>query len=95
MIVSRVVSLVLRIAQFICAAVVLGLTAYFLHQRNSYGAVVPFGRTVYAIIWAALSIIAAVIWAIPTTSSMTGYVADLGKPSLSCFLNYHLTNIGS
>jgi ABC-type sugar transport system permease subunit len=93
MIVSRVVSLVLRIAQFICAAVVLGLTAYFLHQRNSYGAVVPFGRTVYALIWAILSVIAAVIWAIPTTSSMTGYVSDFCKPSQYSILDHHRANI--
>jgi heme/copper-type cytochrome/quinol oxidase subunit 2 len=77
MIVSRLVSLVLRIAQFVFAAIVLGLTAYFLYQRsrNNDG---PFGRVVFAVIWSSLSIIGAIIWAVPTSSSMTGYVSDLG-----------------
>jgi len=77
MIVSRLVSLVLRIAQFVFAAIVLGLTAYFLYQRsrNNDG---PFGRVVFAIIWSSLSIIGAIIWAVPTSSSMTGYVSDFG-----------------
>jgi ABC-type sugar transport system permease subunit len=91
MIVSRLASLILRIAQFVCAAVVLGLTAYFLHQRDHNGAYyVPFGRTVYAIIWASLSVIAAIIWAIPTTSSMTGYVSDFSKPSQYSSFNFSL-----
>jgi hypothetical protein len=77
MIVSRLVSLLLRIAQFVFAAVVLGLTAYFLHVRvrDSVG---PFGRLVFTVIWASLSVLFAIIWAIPTSSSMTGYVSDFG-----------------
>ena len=77
MIVTRVVSLVLRVCQFVFAAIVLGLTAYFLYQRSRYGTG-PFGRVVFAVIWSSFSIIAAIIWAIPTTSSITGYVSDLG-----------------
>lgn len=75
MIVSRVVSLVLRVAQFVFAAIVLGLTAYFLHQRNKYG-VGPFGRTIYTLIIASLSVIASLIWMIPTKSSIAGYGSD-------------------
>jgi hypothetical protein len=78
MIVFRLISIILRIAQFVFAAVVLGLTAYFLYQRSRHG-VGPFGRVVFAVIWSSLSVIAAVIWAIPTTSSMTGYISDLGR----------------
>ena len=77
MIVSRLVSLVLRIAQFVFAAIVLGLTAYFLYQRSRHNDG-PFGRVVFAVIWSSLSIIGAIIWAVPTSSSMTGYVSDLG-----------------
>ncbi|KAH5447812.1 hypothetical protein HBI30_174780 [Parastagonospora nodorum] len=76
MIVSRLVSLVLRIAQFVFAAIVLGLTAYFLYQRSRHNDG-PFGRVVFAVIWSSLSIIGAIIWAVPTSSSMTGYVSDL------------------
>jgi hypothetical protein len=82
MIFSRLASLLLRLGQFIFAAIVLGLTAYFLYQRNRYG-VGPFGRVVFSVIWSSLSIIFAIIWAIPTTSSMTGYVSDLSKPLLN------------
>jgi len=92
MIISRVVSLILRIAQFIFAAIVLGLTAYFLYQRSRYH-VGPFGRVVFSVIWSSLSIIFAIIWAIPTTSSTTGYISDLGKctsvPSSHLKLTYH------
>lgn len=78
MIFSRVFALGLRIAQFVFAVIVLGLTAYFLHARNKYG-VGPFARLVYSVVWSSLSIIASVIWAIPTTSSMTGYGSDFRK----------------
>jgi hypothetical protein len=78
MIFSRLASLLLRLGQFIFAAIVLGLTAYFLHQHNRHG-VGPFARLVYSVVWSSLSIIFAIIWAIPTTSSMTGYVSDLSK----------------
>jgi hypothetical protein len=81
MIFSRLASLLLRLGQFIFAAIVLGLTAYFLYQRNRYGG--PFGRVVFSVIWSSLSIIFAIIWAIPTTSSMTGYVSDLSKTLLN------------
>jgi heme/copper-type cytochrome/quinol oxidase subunit 2 len=80
MLFSRLFSLILRTGQWIFAAIVLGLTAYFMHRHRSHGEG-PYGRLIFAIIWSCLSIIAAVIWAIPTTSSMTGYVSDLGKPT--------------
>jgi len=76
MMISRLISLILRIAQLVFATVVLGLTAYFLHQHTKHD-VGPFARLVYSVIWASLSVIFAIIWAIPTTSSMTGYVSDL------------------
>ncbi|KAF2855016.1 hypothetical protein T440DRAFT_464333 [Plenodomus tracheiphilus IPT5] len=76
MLFSRIASLILRIAQFVFAAIVLGLTSYFLYQRTRHS-VGPLGRLIFAIIWSSLSILMAVIWAIPTSSSMTGYVSDL------------------
>jgi hypothetical protein len=75
MIVSRMVSIALRAAQFVFAAIVLGLTAYFLHQRNHYG-IGPLGRTIYTLVIAALSVIASLIWMIPTKSSIAGYGSD-------------------
>lgn len=84
MIVTRLVSLILRAAQFIFAVIVLGLTAYFLHQRISHG-IGPFGRIVYTVVWASLSIIFSVVWMIPTKSTIASYGSDLGMlpPSVS------------
>jgi hypothetical protein len=76
MIVTRLVSLILRAAQFVFAAVVLGLTAYFLHQRLSHG-VGPLGRVIYTVIWSSLSILFSVIWMIPTKSTIASYGSDL------------------
>ncbi|KAF1923757.1 uncharacterized protein M421DRAFT_425462 [Didymella exigua CBS 183.55] len=76
MIFTRLLSLILRFAQFVFAAVVLGLTSYFMYQRtrNSVG---PFGRTVFAIVWSSLSILFSIIWMIPTKSTMASYGSDL------------------
>jgi hypothetical protein len=76
MIVTRLVSLILRAAQFVFAVIVLGLTAYFLHQRLSHG-VGPLGRVIYTVIWSSLSIIFSVIWMIPTKSTIASYGSDL------------------
>lgn len=77
MIISRLLSLILRAAQFVFAAIVLGLTAYFMYQRTRHG-VGPFGRTIFTIIWASLSILFSIIWMIPTKSTMASYGSDLG-----------------
>ncbi|KAF1841812.1 uncharacterized protein K460DRAFT_174158 [Cucurbitaria berberidis CBS 394.84] len=76
MILPRIISPLLRVAQFVCAAIVLGLTAYFLHQREKYG-VGPFGRLVYSVVIAAISVVLSLIWMIPTTSSIVNYATDL------------------
>lgn len=76
MLVSRVVSLLLRLAQFVSSAIVLGIVAYFLYQRDHYG-VGPLARTIYTEVVAALSVIFSLIWMIPTTSSIIGYSSDL------------------
>ncbi|KAJ4316836.1 hypothetical protein N0V94_005249 [Neodidymelliopsis sp. IMI 364377] len=76
MIFSRLLSLILRAAQFVFAVIVLGLTAYFLSQRTRHG-VGPFGRIVFTVIWASLSILLSIIWMIPTKSTMASYGSDL------------------
>lgn len=75
MILSRVLSIVFRFAQFVCAAVVLGLTAYFLHQRREHGQG-PYARLVYSIVWSVISVIASLVLMIPFTSSIINYVFD-------------------
>ncbi|KAF2793795.1 hypothetical protein K505DRAFT_35500 [Melanomma pulvis-pyrius CBS 109.77] len=76
MIVSRVASIFLRFGQFVCAAVVLGLVAHFLDQRNKYG-VGPLGRSIYTIVIASISVLFSLVWLIPTTASMLHYPFDL------------------
>ncbi|KAH9882847.1 hypothetical protein J1614_000213 [Plenodomus biglobosus] len=76
MLFSRIASLIMRIAQFAFAAIVLGLTAYFLYQRTRHDDG-PLGRLIFTTIWSSLSVIMSVIWAVPTSSSMTGYMSDL------------------
>ncbi|KAI4946446.1 hypothetical protein J4E91_007134 [Alternaria rosae] len=75
MLFTRLLSIILRTAQWVFAAIVLGLTAYFLYQRSRYDQG-PLGRLIFSVIWSSLSILFAVIWAIPTSSSITGYTSD-------------------
>lgn len=78
MLFTRLLSIILRTAQWVFAAIVLGLSAYFVYQRSRYH-VGPLGRLIFAIIWSSLSILFAVIWAIPTSSSITGYTSDFSE----------------
>ena len=77
MIVTRALSIFLRFAQFVSAAIVLGLVAYFLDRRNDNEWGGLLGRLVYAIVIASLSVLFSLIWLIPTASSMMHYPFDL------------------
>ncbi|KAH7126867.1 integral membrane protein [Dendryphion nanum] len=77
MIVTRALSVFLRFAQFVCAAIVLGLVAYFLDKRNDNQWDGLLGRLVYTIVIAALSVLFSLVWLIPTASSMMHYPFDL------------------
>lgn len=107
MIFSRLISLILRVSQFVFAAIVLGLTAYFVYKienpdRGPRGRRDrrdrwddddrwdparwrddddrdPLGRLIFALVWSSLSIIFAVIWAIPTTFAMKGFISDFSE----------------
>jgi hypothetical protein len=92
MIFSRLLFLILRVAQFVFAAVVLGLTAHFMYQHNRHG-VGPFGRTIFAIIWASLSILFSIIWIIPMKSSMASYGSDIGESECQNTLRKGLAHI--
>jgi hypothetical protein len=74
--ISRIISLTLRLAQFVTAAVVLGLTSYFLHQYNKYG-VGPFNRLVYSAVIAAISVCLSLLWAISPSATLTHIGIDL------------------
>jgi hypothetical protein len=76
MLLSRAFSIFLRFGEFVCAAVVLGIISWFLHQYDKYGAG-PLGREVYTEVIAGLSVIFSLVWLLPTTASMLHYPADL------------------
>lgn len=80
MIFTRLLSLILRTAQFVFAAVVLGLSSYFMYERTRRG-VGPFGRTIFVIIWSSLSVLFSIIWMIPTKSTIASYGSDLRMPA--------------
>jgi len=65
----------LRLAQFVTAAVVLGLTSYFLHQYYQYG-VGSFNCLAYSVVIAAISVCLSLIWAISSSTTLTHIGAD-------------------
>ncbi|KAF2759636.1 integral membrane protein [Pseudovirgaria hyperparasitica] len=76
MIISRAVSLFLRFAEFVCAAIVLGILAYWIHQvRDVNGD--PRGRDIYTLVVSVLGVLAALALLIPTTSSFMHAPVDL------------------
>jgi hypothetical protein len=77
MLIPRLASTALRAAQFICAAVVLGLTSYLLHLNHAHHLIAPFGRLFFSVVVAAISVVASLIWMLPTTSHVANYIADL------------------
>jgi hypothetical protein len=75
MMLSRAVSIFLRFGEFVCAAIVLGIMAYFLERRRSWRG--PMAREIYTVVIATLSVLFSLVWLIPTTSSMLHYPFDL------------------
>jgi hypothetical protein len=76
MIFSRLISLILRFTEFVCAAVVLGIDANFINKyRHNQGG--PIGREIYIIIWAVFSVLFSLFHMIPTVHSMLHVVADI------------------
>jgi hypothetical protein len=76
MLVSRIISIALRFAQFVSAAVVLGLTAYFLHQHEAHN-VGPFSRLIYSVVIAAISVWLSLLWMILPHATIVHFVTDL------------------
>jgi len=72
MILSRVLSFFFRFAEFVSAAVVLGIAAHFLNVHEG-----PRGREIYTIVLAALSAVLSLLWLLPRTSALLHVPADL------------------
>jgi hypothetical protein len=82
MIVTRTLSLALRAAQFLCAAIVLGLAAHLLHLCSAASSPsptepAPFDRLVFSVVIAAIAVVLALVWIVPSTSSIVHWAVDL------------------
>jgi hypothetical protein len=75
MIISRFLSFLFRFAEFVCAAVVMGIDAHFLNVRRKTH-VGPIGREIYTIVVSVLSVFLALIWLLPFTSTFMHYPMD-------------------
>ncbi|KAK8190035.1 uncharacterized protein BKA78DRAFT_148165 [Phyllosticta capitalensis] len=77
MILSRLVSMFLRFGEFVSAAVVLGVTSYFLYEQHHHDYDGPKAREIYTIIIAALSLVSSLVLLIPFTFTFLHYPWDL------------------
>lgn len=73
---ARIISVALRLAQFLCAAIVLGLSAYFLHNYEKYRHG-PFARLVYSTIISAISVWLALLWMVLPHATYVHFGTDL------------------
>ncbi|OCL09559.1 hypothetical protein AOQ84DRAFT_375732 [Glonium stellatum] len=69
-------SLFLRFGEFVCAAVVMGIVAFFLHQHHKYN-IGPEGREIYTEVIAVISVVLSLVWLLPFTSQFLHYPFDL------------------
>ncbi|KIW46175.1 uncharacterized protein PV06_01862 [Exophiala oligosperma] len=75
-VISRVVSMVLRVAEIAFAGVVIGVTSKYLHDYRS-GTGQPLGRFIYVEIVAALSILFGLLWLLPFAAGFFHWPVDL------------------
>ncbi|EAW12762.1 MARVEL domain-containing protein [Aspergillus clavatus NRRL 1] len=75
-VVSRLVSIVLRVAEIAFAAVVAGLIGYYLHQFRHVDAW-PQARWIYTEVVAGLSMLLGLIWLIPFSSGFFSWPFDV------------------
>ena len=73
---DRIVSLVLRTAELVFAAIVAGVTGDYLHMSQGASAW-SLGRFIYAEVVAGVSIFLALIWLFPFSSTFTHWPVDI------------------
>lgn len=74
---SHLLSIALRIAQLISSAVVLSLSAYFLHQRSQNPSAGPFARLIYTVVIAAISVWLSLLWIFLPHATLVHFITDL------------------
>jgi hypothetical protein len=75
-VISRLLSIVLRIAQIAFGAVVAGIIGHYLHEYHDAGAW-PLARWIYTEVIAGLSILLGLIWLIPFASGFFSWPFDV------------------
>ncbi|KAF9894555.1 hypothetical protein FE257_006440 [Aspergillus nanangensis] len=75
-VISRLVSIVLRVVEIVCAAIVAGIVGYYLHSIDHVDAW-PKARWIYTEVIAAFSIVFGVIWLIPFSSGFFSWPLDV------------------
>lgn len=76
MAILSIISISLRVAQFITATVVLGLTSYFLHEYDNHSAG-NFNRLIYSAVISAISVCLSFFWTILPHATWAHIGADL------------------
>ncbi|OJJ99875.1 MARVEL domain-containing protein [Aspergillus aculeatinus CBS 121060] len=74
-VISRLISIVFRVVEVICAAVVAGIIGHYLHQYD--GDAWPVARWIYTEVIAGLSILLGLIWLIPFSSGFFSWPFDV------------------
>lgn len=72
---DRLVSLILRSAELVFAAIVAGVTGDYLHK--SHASAWDQGRFIYTVVVAGISIFLALIWLFPFSSTFTHWPVDI------------------
>lgn len=75
MIISRIISIILRLLQLASAAIVAGIVGQYLHDADEAN-VNPADRFIYTLVVASFSLLAALILLIPFTASLTLFPLD-------------------
>ncbi|TLS25803.1 hypothetical protein PpBr36_07598 [Pyricularia pennisetigena] len=75
MIITDIVSMILRVAELVFAAIVTGLTGQFLHQRDNASAW-DNGRHIYTITVSAISMLLSILWLFPFSGSFIHWPVD-------------------
>ncbi|KAJ9154692.1 hypothetical protein NKR19_g4474 [Coniochaeta hoffmannii] len=88
MILADLLSMILRLAELVFAAIVLGITSHYLHLSKGVSAW-HLGRFIYTDVVAALSVILAIIWLFPFSGSFIHWPADL-IISIAWFVSFGL-----
>ena len=76
MILTDLISMILRLAELAFAAIVLGITSHYLHVTKGVSAWNQ-GRFIYTDVVAGLSVVLAIIWLFPFSGSFIHWPADL------------------